>query len=156
GQINKGNLGQINSGQNNSGQNNSGQNNQGSKKGDGGIIKVPGENPGSKSGIPFNGKNDHGNNPGSNSGSKFGPKIDDLKNGDHRDKDFKFGDHNDKDHGVIRDKNHDGKPDNPNGKDFFDHRNGDNHSNAGNVFKNRDFHGKDSSKAAFNKWNDVW
>ncbi|HEX4415999.1 MAG TPA: hypothetical protein VH107_20375, partial [Lacipirellulaceae bacterium] len=148
----KGNNGQNNQGQNNSGQN-KGQNNSDGQNRDSG--KNPGNNPASKTGTPFNGKNDHVNVPGSinkipgnDNGSKFDPK-----NSDRGDKNFKFGDQRN----DNVDKNHDGKPDNQvTVKDLFEHRNGDNHQKNDRQFRDRDFHGKDSDKAAFNKWNDVW
>jgi hypothetical protein len=154
--VNKGNVGQNNQGQNNSGQNNKGQNKSDGQDRDGGNVKRLGDIPGSKTGIPFNGKNNNGNLPGNinglpgtNNGSKFDPKNADSKNGDHRDKDFKFGDQ--------RDKNHDGIPDNQqSGKDSFGRKTIDNRSNSDRVFHDRDFHGNDASKAAFKKWNDVW
>ncbi|HEX3600933.1 MAG TPA: hypothetical protein VHU84_12365 [Lacipirellulaceae bacterium] len=86
-----------------------------------------GDNPSSKNVGSFNGQSNRSNLPG-NSGPKF-----DWKNGDHNDKN---GDHDNKgafDHKVVGD-----------GKNF-DHNNHD-----------RDFHGSDSAKVEFSKWNNSW
>jgi hypothetical protein len=149
-----GNNGQNNQGQNNQNNQNNGRNRDGDNNRDNG--KQQGTNPSFKTGTPPNGGKGLGTLPGSNNGlpgSSNGPKFDvkngDIKNGDHRDKDFGRGNF---------DKNHDGKPDNQvTVKDLFDHNKvGDNHQNGARNSHDRDFHGKDSAKVEFNKWNDVW
>ncbi len=127
--------------------------------------QAQGGNPGSKNGGQSNnGQNQNGQNQGNvqgNGGPQFfkrgdlNSKNSNRDNNSNHDKDFKFGDHhNDGDHRNDRDGKHD---DHTTVKDLFDHNKGVGSGHGPDQkFRDRDFHGNDSAKVEFKKWNDVW